>query len=93
MPAKRTGKTVKPLLDLVPGVAVVLADGGEAILVRAEAGEAFLRCGTAHRSPIRRAADQISPVAPADETLRHAKFRREAVARGEIELSERDRAH
>jgi len=86
MPAKRTGKTVKQLLDLVPGVAVLLSDGGEAILVRAEAGEALLRCGTAHRSPIRRATDQISPVDPADETDRHARFRREAVRRGEIEL-------
>lgn len=81
-------KKPQPPTDLVPGVAVLLPDGGEAILLGVEDGFALLRCGTVHHAPVRRPAGQVSVIAAADETARHAKFRAEAIERGEIELSE-----
>jgi hypothetical protein len=67
---------------LSAGDAVLFSDGGEALVIGVEDGEALLRCGTLHDNPFRLPVDQVSK-AP-EETERHTKFRREAVDRGEL---------
>ncbi|MFC3504457.1 hypothetical protein ACFOOK_26295 [Micromonospora krabiensis] len=61
-----------------------LADGGEAVLVGHEGGFALLRVGTTHRSPVRAPLEGLEPVDEGSETERHAKFRADALRRGEI---------
>jgi hypothetical protein len=69
---------------LLPGDAVTLADGGEALVIGVEAGDALLRCGTMHDSPFRKPAEQVSKVADGATTRRHDRFRAEALRRGEL---------
>lgn len=86
--AKSSEKSAEKAVDnasrLQVGDAVLLPDGGEAILVGIDGEEALLRVGTLHGAPVRRPLSQVSRVSPAQETRRHVKFRREAVQRGEI---------
>jgi hypothetical protein len=60
---------------------VTLADGGEALVIGVEAGDALLRCGSLHDAPLRLPVDQVSK---AEATERHDRFRYEAVRRGEL---------
>lgn len=69
---------------LESGSAVLLANGGEAVLLAVDLPWAYVRVGTAHNQPLRVAADSLTAVDPADETRLHVKFRREALKRGEI---------
>lgn len=78
----RTRKPTAP--ELVPGDAVLMADGGEAVLIGIEAGDALLRCGSLHDAPVRLPRDLVSKVAERDQTDRHERFRAEAVRRGEL---------
>lgn len=73
--------------DLVPGAAMWLRDGGEAVLLRVDGDDALLRCGTLHEQPVRRPLSEVTLATAYRETPRHAKFRREAVHRGEIAVS------
>ncbi|WP_326554663.1 hypothetical protein [Micromonospora sp. NBC_01813] len=65
-----------------------LEDGGEAILIRFEGDFALLRVGTGHPSPVRRPLKGLEAVFRASETERHAKFRSDALRRGEIGSSD-----
>ena len=79
-----TTRTRKPASELRAGDAVLIADGGEALVIGLESGDALLRCGTLHDSPFRLPAHLVSKVADGEQTERHDKFRVEAVRRGEL---------
>jgi hypothetical protein len=74
----------KPDPELHPGDAVLFADGGEALVIGVEGGEALLRCGIMHDTPFRLPLDLVSKVAKEDETQRHYRYRVEAHRRGEL---------
>lgn len=69
---------------LTSGAAVLLADGGEAIFLAQDGESAVLRAGTGHNSPLRVPLEGLVAVETASETERHAKFRADALRRGEI---------
>lgn len=75
---------VVPPAALAPGDAVRLPDGGEGVFVAQDGSRALLRVGTSHSQPYRTALDGLSRVDAVDETERHAKFRTDALRRGEI---------
>jgi hypothetical protein len=82
--AKPAAKPASVSADLRAGSPVLLPDGGEALVIGVEAGDALLRCGTLHDAPVRVPADQVSKVAAGAQTERHDRFMVEARRRGEL---------
>jgi len=66
------------------GAAVRLPDGGDAVFVTQDDVFALVRVGTGHPAPVRVPLVDLEPVDAASETERHAKFRADALRRGEI---------
>lgn len=74
----------KPAPQPERGDAVLLPEGGEAIVVGTEDGVVLLRVGSVHVEPVRRPAGQVALVEADEETDRHRTFRRVAKRNGEI---------
>lgn len=63
---------------------MLLPDGGETVYVAPSGRFAVVKVGTGPRSLIRVPLEGLEAVDEAVETERHAKFRADAVRRGEI---------
>jgi hypothetical protein len=89
-PRTRRAATTEPAeitsepAGLVPGAAVLLPDGGEALVLAVQPKQALLKVGTGPRSVIWVPLEGLEAVPEATETERHANFRADARRRGEV---------